>query len=302
MPAGDGLYVVYYGPYNRTEPGQDFTAMIVVTGFGENIVIKVPRAPVFIPLGTIFNWTLTAAQHAAMEKLVPTPGKLLAYFKSVLLDQLPPVLRVSLKAYIEWLFVTYRTMILREIIRQLKKAPGGPPTCAIGSHWDVNLEKCVPDDPPPHTCPAGQHWDETLQKCVPDPPPPPHVCPPGQHWDPELAKCVPNVSPPPPGDGSNEARNKILARLADCVCTIEQVLGAAAADDCLCRIAAAVEAIASTGSPDLSPLTAQVKRVADADNGYPPDSAAARAQIKSLMDVAVKKYGFPAELGQLITG
>jgi hypothetical protein len=42
------------------------------------------------------------------------------------------------------------------------------PSCVEGYHWDMILQRCVPDN-----CPPGYHWNMSVNDCVPDGPPPP---------------------------------------------------------------------------------------------------------------------------------
>lgn len=70
---------------------------------------------------------------------------------------------------------------------------------------------------------------------------------------PIIGPPIPPPPPPPPPGGGNVLdpdTAKAIRKMADCICTIEQTLGKAAADDCLCRIAKAIEDFNTTSGDD----------------------------------------------------
>lgn len=77
------------------------------------------------------------------------------------------------------------------------------------------------------------------------------------------------------------------------------VPGTPAAID-LSAIVAQLEALNKTLSSATPTTDPNVKRIADALNGFPPDDADAVAAARSLIDQAVENYGFPADLAQLL--
>src|SRR5258708_226940 len=80
----------------------DFLAILCEISWAKGVStqIKLPIGSFVPPIGISFDVTISPAEHAAMEKLVPHPNQLLAYFKQLVLDQLNPILRQGFKAYI----------------------------------------------------------------------------------------------------------------------------------------------------------------------------------------------------------
>jgi hypothetical protein len=64
---------------------------------------------------------------------------------------------------------------------------------------------------------------------------------------------------------------------------------------------AAAEISTAIGSNHPEGPDPNVKRIADVINGFDPDDAAAVATFKEYVQTAVKNYGFPADLAQLLT-
>ena len=65
--------------------------------------------------------------------------------------------------------------------------------CPEGTHWDIALGYCVPDDTS-HPCDDGYHWNETRGECEENVVPPDNGgggnCTAGQHWDDSTKTCV----------------------------------------------------------------------------------------------------------------
>lgn len=210
-------------------------------------------------------------------------------------------------------------------VRDNPDQPPPPPTCPPGYTWDPITETCQPSTPPPTPTPCPPFIE--LPDCLPPPPgSDPDQDEPGDgftqiaHWLEIQAKYLMNLFevikklqlPSGGGNGGNTdpvTCTQLTAQvklITTALTTIASVIGASGGTGgtpidltpITDKLQAIADAIAKESGATADP---NVKRIADTLNGFPPDEPNAQAKVTALIKLAVDKYGFPADLAQLLT-